>query len=104
MATITKNSRYRGATVTSVDGSNVILLKKIISVPEGDEDLYVVLDQSNARRPDIISFQVYDTVEYGWAIMEVNNLSNFLELKEGTRLRIPPLDSIQQAIVDSQDR
>lgn len=104
MANITENSRYRGATVTNVNGENVILLKTIISVPEGDEDFYMELDQANARRPDIISYQVYDTVEFGWAIMEVNNISNFLELSEGTRLRIPSLDSIQQAIVASQDR
>jgi hypothetical protein len=97
MATIKDTSRYKGAIVTTENEAQYILLKKLIQVPLTTEDFYITLDQGNALRPDIISNQVYGTVDYGWAIMEVNNIRNFLELEVGVRLRIPPLSAIEEA-------
>jgi hypothetical protein len=107
MARFKQESRYRGATVTQieVDGDlrDYVVLRKPLDVPEGDEDKYIVLDQSNQFRPDIISFQVYGTPDFGWAIMEVNNLRSFVELTRGVRLRVPPLTAITEAISESNN-
>jgi hypothetical protein len=107
MARFKQESRYRGATVTQieVDGDlrDYVVLRKPLDVPEGDEDKYIVLDQANQFRPDVISFQVYGTPNYGWAIMEVNNLRSFVELSLGVRLRVPPLTAVVDAIAESNN-
>lgn len=108
MAVFKPNSRYRGATVTEVEYQGEIhpytVLKKILDVPLTTEDFYIRLDQGNEKRPDLISYQVYGTVEYGWAIMEVNGIRSWLDLKEGVRLRIPPITAIEAAIPESHKR
>lgn len=103
-----QGSRYRGSTITSVTTSeglqNYTILKLPIQVPETEFDFYVSIDSNNEFRPDMLSFQVYGTPDYGWALMEVNTLRSFKDLKLQARLRIPPLDIIQAAIKDSHDR
>ena len=103
MARITSTSRYKGSTVTTIDNEDVVLLKKLVEVPFTDEDFYVILEDSTQRRPDIISTEVYGTPEYGWAIMELNGITNFLDLKSGTKLRIPPIDVIREAVAESHN-
>jgi hypothetical protein len=102
MAVFKSTSRYRGATVTDVEFNGQLrsytVLKLPIDVPLTTEDYYIILDQNNQLRPDLISFQVYGTVDYGWAIMEVNNITSWLGLVEGVRLRIPPVEAIQEAV------
>lgn len=104
----TENSRYRNSTVTSVETSeglqNYTVLKLPIDVPETEFDFYVEIDSTNEYRPDMLSFQVYGTPDFGWAIMEVNNVRSFKGLTLRTRLRIPPLDVIQAAVRKSHDR
>lgn len=108
MAVFNPNSRYRGATVTEVEYKGEIkpytVLKKMLDVPLTTEDYYIKLDQGNAQRPDLISYQVYGTVDYGWAIMEINGIRSWLDLKEGTRLRIAPISAIEEAIKIAHDR
>ena len=103
-----EHSRYRGSTITSVtqDGElrNYTILKEPLEVPENEQDFYVSIDSTNQFKPEHLSFQVYGDVNYGWAIMEINNIRSFLELKTGVRVRIPPIDLIQSAIKDSHDR
>ena len=104
----TENSRYRNSTITSVETSdglkNYTILKLPIVVPETDGDFYVEIDSTNEFRPDMLSFQVYGTPDYGWAIMEVNTLRSFKDFYLRNRLRIPPLDKIQAAMKDMHDR
>lgn len=104
----TETSRYRGSTITSVDASdgrhNYTILKLPIVVPETQYDFFIEIDSTNEFRPDMLSFQVYGTPDYGWALMEVNTLRSFKDLTMRRRLRIPPLDVVQSAIKDSHDR
>tara|TARA_R100001086_G_C11714999_1_gene225266 strand:+ start:302 stop:628 length:327 start_codon:yes stop_codon:yes gene_type:complete len=103
-----EESRYRGSTITSVETSqglqNYTILKLPIEVPETDQDFYVEIDSSNEFRPDLLSFQAYETPDYGWALMELNNLRSFRDLTLRRRLRVPPLDVIQSAVRDTHDR
>lgn len=104
----TEESRYRGSTITSVSTpgglQNYTILKLPIQVPETEFDFYIEIDSTNEFRPDMLSFQVYGTPDYGWALMEVNNLRSFRDLTIRNRLRIPPLDRIQEAVRVSHDR
>jgi hypothetical protein len=108
MSVFKSTSRYRGATVTEVEFNDELrsytVLKLPINVPLTTEDYYIILDQNNQLRPDLISFQVYGTVDYGWAIMEVNGITSWLGLVEGVRLRIPPVEAIQEAVELSHER
>lgn len=103
-----QDSRYRGATITSVDTDsglqNYTILKLPISVPDTQYDFFVEIDSTNEYRPDILSFQVYGTPDFGWALMEINNLRSFKDLTLRNRLRVPPLDIIKAAIRDTHDR
>lgn len=106
MSIFKENSRYRGATVTQVsatDGSlrDYVVLRKPLNVPLNTEDVYIELDQNNEKRPDLISYQAYGTVDFGWAIMEVNSIRSFLDLTSGTRLRLPPVELITTAVQES---
>lgn len=104
----TENSRYRGSTITSVDTSeglqNYTILKLPIQVPETEQDFFIEIDSTNEFRPDMLSFQVYGTPDFGWALMELNNLRSFKDLTIRNRLRVPPLDVIQTAVRDTHDR
>jgi hypothetical protein len=104
----TQDSRYRGSTITSVNTAiglqNYTVLKLPIAVPETPYDFFVEIDSTNEFRPDMLSFQVYETPDFGWALMELNNLRSFKDLTMRTRLRIPPIDIIQASIKVSHDR
>lgn len=108
MAIFKANSRYRGAVVTEVEHRGEIkpytVLKKIIEVPLTTEDYYIVVDQGNEQRPDLISYQCYGTVDFAWAIMEINSIRSWIDLVEGVRLRIPPTEAILEAVPNSHDR
>ena len=103
-----ETSRYRGSTITSVETDsglqNYTILKLPVDVPETESDFYIEIDSTNEFRPDMLSFQVYGTPDYGWALMEINNLRSFKDLTLRNRLRIPPLDVIQTAVKNSHDR
>lgn len=105
MARFRDESRYRGATVTQLrkDGDlrDYVVLRKPLNLQETEDDFYITLDQGNQFRPDLISNQVYDVPDFGWAIMEINDIRSFVELKRGVRLRIPPLTSVVAAIPES---
>lgn len=84
---------------------NYVALKLPIQVPESDQDFYVVIDQGNEFRIDVLSAQVYDgNPNYGWALLEVNGLRSCLELTSQTRIRVPPIDAIELAVRESHDR
>lgn len=106
--TYTEQSRYRGSTITSVETDeglqNYTILKLPLQVPETEFDFFIEIDSTNEFRPDTLSNQVYGTPYYGWALMEINNLRSFRDLTLRNRLRIPPLDRIQEAIRDSHGR
>lgn len=108
MMAYAENSRYRGSTITSVNTTeglqNYTILKLPIEVPETEYDFYISIDSSNEFRPDILSNQVYGTPDYGWALLEINTLRSFKDLKLQARLRVPPLDRIQAAVRDTHDR
>lgn len=107
MAVFTKNSRYRGATVTEVEHRGELkpytVLKKLVDIPLTTEDYFIRLDEGTAQRPDLISYQCYGTVDYGWAIMELNGIRSWLDLTLGTKLRIPPVTAINDAVKITHD-
>lgn len=83
---------------------NYTILKLPIIVAETESDYFIVIDSTNEYRPDMLSYQVYGDPNYGWALMELNTLRSFLDLKPGVRLRIPPIEDIEEAVKATHDR
>lgn len=40
-------------------------------------------------RPDLVSFEIYGTVDFWWKIMEVNGMKDILEFSAGRVIRLP---------------
>jgi len=62
--------------------------------PSGFTIHYVTDAESD--RPYLISLRYYNSVEYIDFLLLVNQVSNFLELKKGTQLKIPALTDIEE--------
>tara|TARA_B100001094_G_C18193120_1_gene808682 strand:+ start:6014 stop:6316 length:303 start_codon:yes stop_codon:yes gene_type:complete len=56
------------------------------TVPESNNDIYVITQEGD--RLDNLAFQFYGHPSLWWFIANVNNL-NTMNIKSGTRLRIP---------------
>jgi hypothetical protein len=51
---------------------------------------YYQVNDSDILRPDIISYKCYNSVDYWWIIMYVNQIQNpFTDLVSGTQLIVP---------------
>ncbi|MBP7509916.1 MAG: LysM peptidoglycan-binding domain-containing protein [Prolixibacteraceae bacterium] len=53
-------------------------------------------------RLETISYKYYDSVDYWWALADINNIADPLNISIGTQIRIPVLSRIQQAIKEAQ--
>lgn len=62
--------------------------------PSGFTIHYVT--EAECDRPYLISTRYYNSVEYIDIILLVNQVTNFLELKKGTQLKIPVLSDIEE--------
>ena len=51
---------------------------------------YYQITESDTMRPDLISFRVYQTVDYWWIILYVNDIEDPLnDIVSGTIIKIP---------------
>jgi len=66
--------------------------------PEKETDVLFEITSSFAYRPDIISYEFYETPLLGWVISYVNNVSNPLDRQDGLYpgrvIRIPDITTI----------
>lgn len=58
------------------------------------EDTYYVVTKETANRLDTISNYFYNTPRYWWVIALANYIIDPFDVAEGSRLRIPPLQSL----------
>lgn len=67
------------------------ILEEFQSLPAGGQ--YRV--EGKDRRPDLISFDIYGSTQYWWAIMVYNGLQSFNDIEHGQELRFPTLATIE---------
>ena len=53
------------------------------------QDMFTVVTAGTEYRPDLVSMQMYGTVDFWWKIMETNQIYDIFEFKTGTNLRLP---------------
>lgn len=102
MANFKDTSRYFGKEVKENRNGKLFLpLKNILNLKESSNDTFFTITGDIVRRPDIISFAVYNDPDYWWAIYEYNEIKDpFFDLKAGQTLRIPNLDRLKEAIAE----
>lgn len=83
---------YNGIVITEYDLSTSYF--HLFNPKKGIRDYQVERNEQN--RPDILSFKIYNSIDYWWIILKLNDIVDpFEEIKEGTILKIPYLSDIQ---------
>ncbi len=62
--------------------------QKFVPTPQ---DRFYVITKGTEYRPDLVSYRSYGTVGFWWRIMEANHMSDILQFKVGTNIRIPAM-------------
>ena len=68
------------------------IIPMFLNLPDvifGEFDVYHTVTAADELRIDLISYQFYGTVEYGWIILLANDIDNPFNLSQNTILRIP---------------
>ena len=53
---------------------------------------YYVVQSSDLMRPDMISYKLYQTVNYWWLLLYINNIYDpFNDLYAGLQMKVPSL-------------
>lgn len=63
-------------------------------VDESNEDIFIVVDESNKDRLDKLASEYYSDPRFWWVIALANNIIDPFDISLGTRLRIPPITSL----------
>ena len=88
------NKRHSLYRIVDVDGSGEYdLLSSNLSFLEMDDSRTFRIPQVAAGRPDLISYFIFESVDYRWLIMYHNDIIDpFEELTTGKLLEIPSLN------------
>jgi len=102
MANFKINTRYTNGIITkNANGEDFLVLRRPLNLEESSGDTFVTITKDLTKRPDLIAFKAYGNVDLWWVIYEYNGLHDpFVDLKEGSVIRIPEktrvLDAIKQ--------
>ena len=67
-------------------------------LPRANDDLRITIRDNEAKRPDLISYRAYGKAQYGWLVLQYNNIVDVeTELLTGTEIFLP---SEQRLILD----
>lgn len=79
------------------DGIAYIETPDKFKIVETNNDRYFLVDKGYENRLDLISHEMYGTSMLWWAIANMNNIENPLDVKAGLVLRIPTVRSINDS-------
>lgn len=89
-------SRYAKVPTMKKLGKTYHATNRYRGVKYSNNDNVYVVTNSTANRLDLISTIYYNDPKYWWIIAHANNIFDVLnDIPRGTKLRIPPLSSIQ---------
>ena len=85
------SSRYANSDIIYYGDLNKLTFTTYVrsSFKPSAQDMFTVVTAGTEYRPDLISMQMYGTVDFWWRIMEVNQIYDIFDLKIGTNLRLP---------------
>jgi hypothetical protein len=88
---VTPTSRYIDSQVLYYSEQNYLTFEtyKRQEYQESSDDRYMVITAGRQYRPDLVSNEVYGTVDYWWKIMEVNGIFDIYNFVAGLNIRLP---------------
>lgn len=88
---VTPSSRYSDSKVLLYGEQGIITFEtyKKKNFAPSTNDKFTVIPAGEEYRPDKTSYRAYGTVDFWWAIMEVNNIKDVFDYTAGTNIRIP---------------
>lgn len=88
-ATDNRNSRYVQGGTTDIY-SNRLGWWERKTLERQDDDIRIIIRQSEGKRPDLISFRIYGKAIYSWVVLQYNNIVDpETELLHGKELFLP---------------
>ncbi len=88
-STDSRNSRYVQGGTTDIY-SNRLGWWERREFDRQDDDIRIVIQQTEGQRPDLISNRVYGKATYSWVVLEYNNIVDpVTELVPGKELFLP---------------
>jgi hypothetical protein len=67
-------------------------------IPFSEDDLYLEINQEQAKRIDLIAFDNYGDPNLFWVILLANDLDLPNQLREGMVLRLPSLETVNKIL------
>ena len=61
----------------------------------------IILDSSNAGRPDLISYYLYGDTQYWWIVMWYNGIYSVKDLTAGRKINYPSLGAIEELYLNT---
>jgi hypothetical protein len=88
---VDKLSRYLNSRIVYYGKNNVMTFTTYKKQAPGPNpsDRYTVVPPGMEYRPDLVSRQAYGLPDFWWKIMEANGISDVMDFKAGTNLRLP---------------
>lgn len=76
----------------NIDPLDSCLLINILNLPE--QGIYTILNEE--KRPDLLSYNLYQDTQYWWILLLYNSILNVNELKSGITIRYPSLTLLEK--------
>jgi len=88
-STDSRNSRYVQGGTTDIYNNRLGWWERR-ALERQDDDLRLVVRQTEGKRPDLISYRIYGKAIYAWLVLEYNNIVDpETELVPGKELFLP---------------
>jgi len=88
-STDNRNSRYVQGGTTEVYKNRLGWMEKRV-LPRQDDDIRLVIQQNEGKRPDLISNRIYGKAIYSWLVLQYNNIVDVeTEMLPGRELFLP---------------
>lgn len=89
ISTDNRNSRYVQGGTTEIY-SNRLGWWQRRELPRQDDDIRYIVQPTEEKRPDLISYSVYEKAQYAWLVLQYNNIVDVeTELLAGTEIFLP---------------
>jgi|GEM_PF-3933209 len=59
------------------------------SIIPSENDMFMVIPGGLEYRPDLVSKEMYGSVDFWWRILEMNGMTDIFQFKSGVNIRLP---------------
>ena len=94
---VRRSNRYRKCLILKdlETGDTLLSTRCIPTITETPQDTVHTVKYNEVCRLDLLAYNYYNNALLWWVIAEANNIVDpFIEIKEGTQLRIPSIEGL----------